>query len=119
MRRLLFALAAWLLIGCADTSEQSATSATSTSRQKAEAARARLSASEGGRLVLRAIEAHGGLEAWYSAPTSAYGWEYSNVDSEVRFKSHLVADNNTRQVYHELVGLGTPDDLRPFTGRFA
>ena len=73
----------------------------------------------GGRLVLRAIEAHGGLEAWYGAPTSAYCWEYSNVISNIRFKSCLVADNRTRRVYHDLVELGTPDDPRPIQARFA
>ena len=69
--------------------------------------------------MLRAIEAHGGLEAWYNAPTSAYSWEYSNVGSNMRFKSYLVADNNTRQVYHDLQTLGTPDDPQPIEGRFA
>ena len=82
-------------------------------------ARARLEASDGGRLVLRAIEAHGGLEAWYEAPTSSYFWEYSNVGSNIRFKSFLVADNQTRRVYHDLVELGTPDETRSIQASFA
>ena len=75
----------------------------------ASAARERLEASDGGRLVLRAIEAHGGLEAWYRAPTSSYTWEYANVGSDVRFKSFLVADNRTREVYHDLLTTGSYD----------
>ena len=47
--------------------------------EKAAEARTRLIESEGGQLVLAAIEAHGGLENWYAAPTSAYAWEYSNL----------------------------------------
>ena len=72
-------------------------------------ARGRLEASDGGRLVLRAIEANGGLEAWYRAPTSSYTWEYANVGSDVRFKSFLVADNRTREVYHDLLTTGSYD----------
>jgi hypothetical protein len=86
---------------------------------EADAARARLEASEGGRLVLRAIEAAGGIELWFDTPTSAYGWEYSNTGSDIRFKSFMVADNRTRQVYHRLVSLGTPQAPTPMEGRFA
>ena len=42
---------------------------------KADEARARLTAGEGGQMVLDVIEKHGGLEAWYAASTSAYPWE--------------------------------------------
>jgi hypothetical protein len=69
--------------------------------------------------VLRAIEAHGGIEAWYAAPTSSYNWEYSNASSNSRFKSYLVADNRTRQVYHDLLELGTPDNTQPIQAQFA
>jgi hypothetical protein len=44
-----------------------------------EEAMLRLQASDGGRLVLDAIEAHGGLENWYRAPTSSYTWEYTRT----------------------------------------
>lgn len=87
--------------------------------EKAAEARARLSAGEGGKLLLRAIDAHGGLEAWYSAPTSSYSWEYSNVGAKLRFKSYLVADNTTRRIYHQLQTLGTPEQAEPIEGRFA
>lgn len=111
--------ACFLLAGCAEASQQAAAPTRTPAHQQAEEARTRLEASEGGQLVLRTIEAHGGLEAWYSAPTSAYSWEYSNVGSNMRFKSYLVADNNTRQVYHDLLTLGTPDNAEPVEGRFA
>ena len=85
---------------------------------QAQQTRERLEASEGGRLVLRAIEAHGGLEAWYGAPTSSYFWEYANTGSNTRFKSFLVADNATRLVYHDLVELGTPDSVETIQAQF-
>ena len=107
-----------VLMGCTETTHQ-ADDTPSLAQQQAEAARARLEASDGGQLVLRAIEAHGGLEAWYSAPTSAYAWEYSNMGMNFRFKSSLVANNQTRQVYHDLLALGTPDSAASVTGRFA
>ena len=86
---------------------------------KAEAARARLMSSEGGQMVLDVIENHGGLEAWYAAPTSAYSWEYSNFGGNMRFKSSLVADNTTRRIYHRITALGTPEEVEAIDGRMA
>lgn len=91
----------------------------SSAADRAAEARTRLEASEGGLIVLRAIEAAGGLETWYAAPTSAYGFEYSNVQSNTRFKSFLVADNASRHIYHDLVALGTPDEVQSVEARFA
>jgi hypothetical protein len=88
-------------------------------RTEAEQTRERLTASEGGQVVLRAIEAHGGLEAWYAAPTSAYTWEYANVGADLHFKSYMVADNRTRQVYHDLLTVGPYGDPQPVDARFA
>jgi hypothetical protein len=79
----------------------------------------RLEASEGGRLVLRAIDAHGGLEAWESAPTSSYTWEYSNDGSQTRFKTHMVVDNRSRLAYHDLLESGKPDSVGAAEGQFA
>ena len=84
-----------------------------------EDARDRLQVNEGGQLVLEAIEAHGGLEAWYRAPTSSYTWEYANVGGDLRFKSFLVADNRTREVHHDLLLTGSWDDPDPVDARFA
>jgi hypothetical protein len=86
---------------------------------EAQSARERLQANEGGRRVLRAIEAHGSLEAWYSTPTSAFAWEYSNQGMGFRFKSYQVADNRTRKIYHTLQSLGSPELVMPANGRFA
>ncbi len=69
--------------------------------------------------MLRAIEAHGGLEAWYRAPTSSYTWEYANTGTDVQFKSYLVVDNRTRQVYHDLLEVGPYGDPQPVDARFA
>lgn len=117
------AITAFLLLGaCSSDSGQEAEAeppARSEAQVKADEARARLTASEGGKLMLRAIEAHGGLEAWYGAATSSYTWEYSNTGMNLRFKTYLVADNSTRRIYHEFRSMGTPDDPQPFEGRFA
>ena len=107
-----------LLVSCQPDETPQDAGAEVSSRLAVEA-QARLNASDGGRMVLRAIDAHGGLEAWFNAPTSSYSWEYSNAGSNIRFKTYLVANNQTREVYHELLELGTPDDPKPVQGRFA
>lgn len=104
---------AW--IGCASAEED----ATPRVEQQVADARERLMASDGGELVLRAIEAHGGLESWYRAPTSSYTWEYANVEADIQFKSFLVADNQTRRVYHDLMTVGPYEDPQPVEARFA
>ena len=105
-----------LLAACGGQPEAPAISAP---QQNAQEATARLSATPGGQVVLRAIDAHGGLEAWYEAPTSSFTWEYSNVGSNARFKTRAVVDNQTRRAYHEILTIGTPDAPEPFEGRFA
>lgn len=82
-------------------------------------AEARLSETPGGEIVLRAINAHGGLAAWHAAPTSSYTWEYSNHGSQTRFKTHMVVDNQSRFAYHDLMELGTPDSVSAVDARFA
>ncbi len=82
-------------------------------------ATARLEASDAGRVVLRAINAAGGLAAWYGTPTSSYGWEYSNVGSDIQFKTVMVADNASRRVYHDIVSLGAFENAQPYEGRMA
>lgn len=88
-------------------------------QERAEEARSRLEATPGGRRILDAVEAHGGLEAWYRAPTSSYTWEYANVPADLQFKSFLVADNATRRVYHDLLSVGSYGNPRPVDARFA
>lgn len=82
-------------------------------------ARTRLSQNDGGRLILEAIEAHGGLRAWYEAPTSSYTWEYANVGADMQFESYLVADNTSRRIYHDLLSSGPYGDPAPVEARFA
>ncbi|MEF8940519.1 MAG: hypothetical protein V5A22_11785 [Salinivenus sp.] len=120
------ALALFLVVGCGGGAPDDAGSGSSANvvppsevERRVEAARERLTQNEGGRRVLRAIEAHGGLAAWYRAPTSSYTWEYANKEIDVRFKSFLVVDNRTRRAYHDLLTTGTYDDARPVDARFA
>jgi hypothetical protein len=87
--------------------------------RRVETARKRLTQTEGGQRVLRAIEAHGGLAAWYRAPTSSYTWEYANTDIDLRFNSFLVVDNRTRRAYHDLLTVGSYDNAQPVDARFA
>ena len=119
------AVLALLLVGCGGGADAPADEAASNVvpesevERRVEAARQRLTQSEGGRRVLRAIEAHGGLAAWYRAPTSSYTWTYANREVDLRFSSFLVVDNRTRRAYHDLRTTGAYDDARPVDARFA
>lgn len=84
-----------------------------------QAAEERLSTDTASQRILEVIEAHGGLQAWYSAPTSSYVWEYSNHASDTRFASRLVVDNQTRRTYHDLIRFGTPESVQEVEARFA
>ena len=114
---LVCAVGALLWAGCA--SQPAAEPQPSVAESQAAEARARLETSDAGRLLLAAIEAHGGLEAWYASPATTFCWEYSNPGSEMRFKTCGAVDNQTRRAYHDLVSLGTPDAVEPYEGRFA
>ncbi|MBX2820730.1 MAG: hypothetical protein KTR29_13645 [Rhodothermaceae bacterium] len=114
----LFAFVFLGLLAC-EPQEMPAEAEASVTEVMAEEARQRLEVNEGGQLVLKSIEAHGGLEAWYNARTSSYSWEYANVDMDFRFKSHMVVDNHTRQAYHDLLELGTHSEAKPVSGQFA
>ncbi|MCY4673041.1 MAG: hypothetical protein OXD43_04625 [Bacteroidetes bacterium] len=100
MRILITALfAVFCLFGCSNMEPESGNNESESNRLTAEA-EARLSATEGGRMVLRAIEAHGGLDAWHNAETSAYIWGFVGGT-----RTRLVAHNRTRQVYHDILAL--------------
>jgi len=123
-RRLVLVLLPLLLVACEPAPPDDATAlddatASDDVQAQAEAVRERLSTSEGGRLVLRAIEAHGGLEAWYAAPTSSYTWEYANTGADLQFETFLVADNRSRRVYHDVLSVGPYGDPRLVDGRMA
>ena len=97
MRILITALFAVLcLFGC-NMEPESAYNGSEADRLTADA-EARLSATEGGQMVLRAIEAHGGLDAWHNAETSAYIWGFAGG-----MRTRLVANNRTRQIYHDIL----------------
>ena len=87
--------------------------------RRAADARSRLTQNEGGQRLLEAIEAHGGLAAWYRAPTSSYTWAYANKGADLRFESFLVVDNRTRHAHHDLQTIGSYDAARPVDARFA
>jgi len=114
-----FAMIPALAAACTATGDGSPSDTPSDAVRLAAEAGARLEASDGGRVVLRAIDAVGGLHTWYATPTSAYGWEYANVGSNLQFKSYLVADNSSRRMYHRLVSLGDYQAAEPIEARFA
>jgi len=119
-----FALIATLLVGsvgCGGSVPEVAEMETveSVAAAMTTAARGRLEGSEAGATLLRAIDAAGGLEAWYGARTSSYAWEYANVASNIQFKSYLVADNHSRRMYHDLMLLGDYEAAEEFEAQFA
>ena len=77
----------------------------------------RLSATEGGQLLLEVLNAHGGLDAWHAAATSSYVWEMSSPGFLLR--SHITADNRSRHIYHDLLAMGTPEAPISVAGRMA
>ncbi len=118
---------ALLLVGCgggasdtnADASAAPNVVPDSVVQQRVAAARERLTQNDGGRRVLRAIEAHGGLAAWYRAPTSSYVWEYANQGADLHFASFMVVDNHTRRAYHDLLRTGAYEAPQPVDAEFA
>ena len=89
------------LFGCSDMeTDRSATDESNIDLLTAET-QERLMATEGGRMLLRAIVAHGGLDAWHNAKTSSYIWGFAGG-----LKTKMVAHNRTRQVYHDIMSVG-------------
>ncbi len=103
----------------ADTAPDSLAAPMPDAAERAAEARARLQQTEGGRLVLESIQAHGGLAAWYEAPTSSYTWEYASQDIDFQFETFMVVDNRTRQAYHDLLSIGPFGAPAPIDGAFA
>jgi hypothetical protein len=69
--------------------------------QRADEARARLGATEAGRLVLAATEAHGGLEAWFAGGALAFRYDYVPVQGARRTSMQTV-DLLGARAYHDL-----------------
>jgi hypothetical protein len=71
--------------------------------ERLRAAERRMAASEGGRLVARAIEAHGGLLAWYEAGTVELEFDYAPRSGEDRRHTFQRLDLWRARAHHEEV----------------
>jgi hypothetical protein len=87
-------------------------------RRQVEETVARLSADEGGRVMLKAIDAHGGLEAWFRTRSSVSVWEYRRLDGGRSFTSKLFGERGGRRVYQELEYFD-PAGAKIGSGKFA
>ncbi len=66
------------------------------------AATERLSATESGQLILEAIDAHGGLEAWYSQSPLRYRFNYRPVEEDKTVRdSYILNDYVNARAVHE------------------
>ncbi|MCA9547031.1 MAG: hypothetical protein KC613_21665 [Myxococcales bacterium] len=79
--------------------------------RRAAAGEARLSASPAGRVVLRGIQAHGGLPAWFAGRALAFRYDYAPLNGRPRRDSTQVVDLLASRAYHTL--------RAPVAGRFA
>ena len=52
--------------------------------------------------MLKAIEAHGGLERWFRTRSSISVWEYRRLDEGTSFTSRLSGERGGKRVYQEL-----------------
>lgn len=77
---------------------------------RAEAGKKRLAETPAGQAVARAIEAHGGLEAWYKAGALSFNYDYQPVEGPRR-KSDQVVDILRSRAYHDMT--------HPLKGTFA
>jgi len=76
---------------------------TSLVASRVRAARDRLTASPAGKLVLRSIRHHGGLQAWFAQRAIAFTYDYVPVgDSNKRKTSHQVVDLLQSRAYHSM-----------------
>lgn len=65
------------------------------------AAKARLAASEAGKILLKSTETHGGLEAWFSSQALQFRYNYQPVQG-VQRNSLQTVDLLSSRAYHEL-----------------
>ncbi|MEO1481813.1 MAG: hypothetical protein AAFU77_06885 [Myxococcota bacterium] len=87
-----------------------AASATPAADRRAKAGVARLEASEAGRVVLRGINTHGGLDAWFGGSALRFRYAYRPVDRPARDTLQTV-DLIRSRAYHDVYS--------PATGRMA
>ncbi|MEM1043178.1 MAG: hypothetical protein AAGI91_11170 [Bacteroidota bacterium] len=116
MKRLIFL--ALLLAGCAAEPEPpTAEPATSDRARPSDAviaervaeATARLEATEGGRLVLAAIDAHGGLERWYANGPVHFRYRYERLTGDDPIDTEQTVDTWSARARH----LMNPDSSVP------
>jgi hypothetical protein len=69
--------------------------------RRVEAAKARLSSTPTGQLVLKATEAHGGLQAWFSGRALEFRYDYQPVQG-TRRNSLQTIDLLSARAYHDL-----------------
>ncbi|MEO1271546.1 MAG: hypothetical protein AAFX99_25925 [Myxococcota bacterium] len=67
---------------------------------RVKSATARLNASESGKLVLKAIEHHGGLQTWYSSGPIAFRFNYRPMGERKPVDSHQVVDTWSSRARH-------------------
>ena len=97
------AVVAFVLSGCSVGNGSPGFERIRAERQRyIEQSTARLSADEGGRVMLKAISAHGGLEAWFRTRSSVSVWEYTQLQSGRTFTSRLAGERGGERVYQEL-----------------
>ncbi len=89
-----------LILGCSNFETGPSKTDELAGKSLAEETQARLMETEGGTMLLRAIDAHGGLNAWHNAETSSYIWGFPGAESQ------MVAHNRTREVYHDILSMG-------------
>lgn len=71
--------------------------------ERARKSEARLMKSEGGKLIARAIEAHGGLAQWFAQGPLAFRFAYVPEDSSKPARdTHQIIDTWSARAYHEM-----------------
>lgn len=75
-------------------------------------ARERMEATEGGRILLEAIEAHGGLSAWLSPGTVAFEYDYRPIDEPAR-RMHTDNHVDLWRARARQAEIEEPDDENP------
>lgn len=66
-------------------------------------ARERLTASEAGQLIWQAIEAHGGLDQWFSQGPLAFQFNYQPLDGSTPRNTYEVADYWSARTRHQMM----------------
>ncbi|MEM9339428.1 MAG: DUF6503 family protein, partial [Bacteroidota bacterium] len=71
-------------------------------KKRVEGARSRVSGSKAGQIIWQSIEAHGGLEKWFSNGPLAFRFDYQPLDGGTRRDSYQVVDQWSVRAIHEV-----------------